>query len=102
MPSVVTGTNGPSPLPIESTPRFTVGAAAVVLTAAWLLVYGPTIGGGFIKDDFALVYNGRLNGWSSFSPASASPGGFYRPLVQLTFSATEASFGTNPVPYALT
>ena len=69
---------------------------------AWLLVYGPTIGGGFIKDDFAWVYNGRLNGWSSFSPVSASPGGFYRPLVQLTFSATEASFGTNPVPYALT
>ena len=102
MPSVVTGTNGPSPLRIESTPRFAVGAAAVVLTTAWLLVYGPTINGGFIKDDFAWVYNSRLNGWSSISPTSASPGGFYRPLVQLTFSATEASFGTNPVPYALT
>ena len=62
----------------------------------------PTIAGGFIKDDFAWVYHGRLNGWSSISPASASPGGFYRPLVQLTFSATEALFGTNPIPYALT
>ena len=61
MPSAVTGstTNGPSPLRIESTPRFTVGAAAVVLTAAWLLIYGPTIAGGFIKDDFAWVYHGR-------------------------------------------
>ena len=32
----------------------------------------------------------------------ASPGGFYRPLVQLSFSATEEMFGTNPMPYALT
>ena len=104
MPSVVTGrtTNGPSPPRIESAPRLTVAVAASVLTAAWLLAYGPTIAGGFIKDDFAWVYHGHLNGWSSISPAFASPGGFYRPLVQLTFSATEALFGTNPIPYALT
>ena len=104
MPSVVTGstTNGPSPLRIESAPRLTVAVAAGVLTAAWLLAYAPTIAGGFIKDDFAWVYHGHANGWSSISPALASPGGFYRPLVQLTFSATEALFGTNPIPYALT
>ena len=104
MPSAVTGstTNGPSPLRIESTPRFPIVIAVAALTTAWLLVYGPTITGGFIKDDFAFVYHGHLHGWSSISPSSPSPGGFYRPLVQLTFSATEAVFGTNPVPYALT
>ena len=104
MPSGATAstTNGPSPPRIESTSRFTVAVAAAVLATAWLLAYGPTIAGGFIKDDFAWVYHGRLNGWSSVSPASASPGGFYRPIVQLTFSATEALFGTNPIPYALT
>jgi hypothetical protein len=76
--------------------------AAATLTAAWLLAYGPTIPGGFIKDDFAWIYHSRLNGWSSASPTLPSPGGFYRPLVQLSFSATEALFGTNPMPYALT
>ena len=76
--------------------------AAVALTAAWLLAYGPTMAGGFIKDDFAWIYHSRLNGWSSASPTVPSPGGFYRPLVQLTFSATDAVFGTNPIPYALT
>ena len=76
--------------------------AAAALTTAWLLAYGPTIAGGFIKDDFAWIYHSRLNGWSSASPALPSPGGFYRPLVQLSFSVTEALFGTNPIPYALT
>jgi hypothetical protein len=102
MPSAVAETDGPSPQRIESSQRFTVAVAAALLIAAWLLAYGPTIAGGFIKDDFAWVYHGHLNGWSAFSPMRASPGGFYRPVVQLTFSATEAVFGTNPIPYALT
>jgi hypothetical protein len=95
-------TNDASPLPVESVDGFPVVVAAVALTAAWLLAYGPTIAGGFIKDDFAWIYHGHLNGWAAVSPAHASPGGFYRPLVQLTFSVTEAVFGTNPMPYALT
>jgi len=95
-------TNDASPLPVESVHGFPVAVAAVALTAAWLFAYGPTIAGGFIKDDFAWIYHSRQNGWSSFSPTVPSPGGFYRPLVQLSFSATEALFGTNPLPYALT
>ena len=53
--------------------------AAVVLATAWLLAYGPTITGGFIKDDFAWVYHGRLHGWSSVSPASPESRGFLSP-----------------------
>jgi hypothetical protein len=76
--------------------------AAAVLTAAWLLAYGPTIAGGFIKDDFGWVYHSRIDGWSSLLSAFTSAQVFYRPMVQLSFGVTEALFGTNPIPYALT
>jgi hypothetical protein len=76
--------------------------AAAVLTAAWLLAYGPTIAGGFIKDDFGWVYHSRIGGWSSLFSAFTSAQVFYRPMVQLSFGVTEALFGNNPIPYALT
>jgi len=76
--------------------------AAAVLTAAWLLAYGPTIAGGFIKDDFGWVYHSRIGGWSSLLSAFTSAHVFYRPMVQLSFGVTEALFGNNPIPYALT
>ena len=76
--------------------------AAAVLTAAWLLAYGPTIAGGFIKDDFGWVYHSRIDGWSSLLSAFTSAQVFYRPMVQLSFGVTEALFGNNPIPYALT
>jgi len=76
--------------------------AAGLLTAAWLLAYGPTIAGGFIKDDFAWIYHSRISGWSSVLSAFTSAQVFYRPMVQLSFGLTEAVFGNNPIPYALT
>jgi len=76
--------------------------AAAVLTAAWLLAYGPTITGGFIKDDFGWIYHSRIGGWSSVLSAFTSAQVFYRPMVQLSFGVTEACFGNNPIPYALT
>ena len=79
-----------------------VAAAAAVLTVAWLLAYGPTVAGGFIKDDFGWIYHSRIAGWSSVLSAFTSAQVFYRPVVQLSFGATEALFGNNPVPYALT
>lgn len=79
-----------------------IGIAAAVLTAAWLLAYGPSVPGGFIKDDFGWIYHGRLHGWSSLVTAFTTNDGFYRPLVRLSFGVTEAIFGSNPIPYALT
>jgi hypothetical protein len=79
-----------------------VAIAAAVLTVAWLLAYGPTIAGGFIKDDFGWIYHSRIAGWPSLLSAFTSAQVFYRPMVQLSFGVTEALFGNNPVPYALT
>lgn len=79
-----------------------VRLAALVLVVAWLLIYGPTVPGGFIKDDFAWVYNSRLAGWSSVYALFTKADGFYRPIVSLSFGITEALFHNNPIPYALT
>ena len=76
--------------------------AAVVLAAAWLLIYGPTVPGGFIKDDFGWVYHSRLDGWSSVYEMFNKAEGFYRPIVNLSFGVTEAVFDNNPIPYAIT
>ena len=79
-----------------------LAGAAATLIAAWLLAYGPTVAGGFIKDDFAWIYHSRIDGWSSLLAAFSSAEVFYRPMVQLSFGVTEALFGNNPIPYALT
>jgi hypothetical protein len=95
---------GPGPDAILRTvrPNRRLVYAAAALVAAWLLAYGPTIAGGFIKDDFGWIYHSRLTGWSSLYSVFADAEVFYRPMVQLSFGVTEALFGNNPVPYALT
>jgi hypothetical protein len=79
-----------------------LGIAAAMLTAAWLLAYGPTVPGGFVKDDFGWIVQGRLHSWTSVLDMFGHAADFYRPIVRLSFGATEALFGDNPVPYALT
>ena len=76
--------------------------AAIVLTVAWLMAYGATLAGGFVRDDFGWVYHSRLDGWSSIPELLTRSHLFYRPLVQLSFGLTESVFGVNPAPYALT
>jgi hypothetical protein len=100
MPSAET-TPANKPAPRSAFP-FRVVVAVVILAAAWLAAYGPTIAGGFIKDDFGWIYHSRLNDWSSLYGTFVKAQVFYRPMVQLSFGLTELLFGTNPIPYALT
>ena len=76
--------------------------AAIVLTVAWLMAYGATLFGGFVRDDFGWVFHSRLVGWSSIPSLLTDSYLFYRPLVQLSFGITEWFFGVNPTPYAIT
>lgn len=87
---------------VEVLNRLSVTVAALVLTTAWLLAYGGTISGGFIKDDFWWILHSRLDGWPSVYGAFTHAEAFYRPIVQLSFGVTEAIFGTSPAPYSLT
>ena len=74
----------------------------MVLSVAWLLIYGPTIPGGFIKDDFGWIYHSRIDGWASVYEMFNRTAAFYRPIVNLSFGVTEALFDNNPIPYAVT
>lgn len=76
--------------------------AAAALITAWLLVYAPTVTGGFIKDDFAWLQHSRIDSWSSIYALFATADDFYRPVVRLSFGLTEAVFGPTPLPYGLT
>ena len=76
-------------------------AAAGVLAAAFALVYLPHVGHGFIKDDFAWIYHGHLNGAQSLGNILLGSVGFYRPIVTLSFGLNEALFGTWSLGYGL-
>ena len=74
---------------------------AAVAAAAWLAIYLPDAGRGFIKDDFAWLVAAPLapSPWDAAWTAST---GFFRPLVSLSFTANYALFGTKPLGYGLT
>jgi hypothetical protein len=73
-------------------------AAAFVLLGAFLLTYADDAGRGFIKDDFAWI-RASEGSWRVFL---RDTGGFYRPLVSLTFAANHALFGLSPRGYGAT
>lgn len=80
----------------------TVNAAALWATACLALVYLPDIGHGFIKDDYGWIASSHVTDlhslWRMFT---ATPMGFYRPLVSLSFGLNEV-VATGPFTYALT
>ena len=83
-------------------PAMQRAVATALLTVAWLLAYGATIFGGFVRDDFGWIYHSRLSTWWSVPSVFTDSYLFYRPLVQLSFGLTDALFGVDPMPYALT
>ena len=76
--------------------------AGTLLTLAFLLVYLPDIGHGFVRDDFRWVQAGHLAGPHDMVRIFGENTGFYRPLVTLTFGVDRALFGLYPFAYALT
>jgi hypothetical protein len=77
--------------------------AFIWLVVCVLLVYAPDIGRGFVADDFGWIYFSRLDdvagAWTLL--VDGTPG-FYRPLVALSFSISDALFGLAPAAYAVT
>jgi hypothetical protein len=81
--------------------RRTIGAALAV-AAAFLLIYLPDVGRGFISDDFRWIEESRA-AWPRHLVALFSANtGFYRPIVSMTFAQDFAVWGTNAFGYGLT
>ena len=76
------------------------GFVAVVL---WLIViYGPGIGHGFVKDDVAWVAANRVTSLAEARALLLRSNGFYRPIVAASFAVDRAIYGIEPLGYGIT
>ena len=68
-----------------------------------LLTYGPSVGRGFVADDFGWIYFSRIDSlgkaWRLLLEGAP---GFYRPMVALSFGIDELLYGLSPAGYAIT
>jgi hypothetical protein len=69
---------------------------------AFLTVYAPAAGHGFVRDDYAWILQSRVASPADFVRVLTSDIGFYRPVVGLTFSLNYWLFGSSPAGYGLT
>ena len=76
--------------------------AAIVPVVAFLAVYAPAAGHGFVRDDYAWILHSRVASLSDLLRVLASDIGFYRPVVGLTFAVNGWLFGASPLGYGLT
>lgn len=79
-----------------------LGWAGAAVTAAFLWIYLPDAGHGFIKDDFGWIRSSASNSPSEFFALFQGNVGFYRPLVSATFAADFALWHLNPFGYGVT
>jgi hypothetical protein len=79
-----------------------IAAASVMPLGAFLFVYGPAAGHGFISDDFGWIRESRVANLWEAAALFGKNHGFYRPLVALSFAANDAAFGNHPLGYGLT
>lgn len=77
-------------------------AAAVVLVALLIAIYGPGIGKGFVKDDVVWVGANQVASWSDARALLLRTDGFYRPVVGATFALDRAAYGLEPFGFGVT
>ena len=82
--------------------RALVAAASAVPFVVFLAVYLPAAGHGFISDDFGWLMHNRINTLSDLWRIVRSDNGFYRPVVALSFAASQLAFGLNARAYGMT
>src|SRR5436190_4254827 len=79
-----------------------VGASYLIPLSVFIAVYGPSVGLGFISDDFGWIVESRVQTLRGAFDLFLTNHGFYRPLVAASFAADHAMFGPNPWGYGLT
>src|SRR5262245_15291398 len=76
--------------------------ALAALLAAFSAVYLPSVGHGFLKDDFGWILRSPLNSWDdALAFWRGAPSGFFRPLVSLSFGVNRWGCGLQPRCYGL-
>lgn len=74
----------------------------VALLLVVLAAYGSDVGRGFIKEDATWVMQSRVSGVQDLSRLLTQSGGFFRPVVGLSFALDHWLFGGEPLGYGWT
>lgn len=77
-------------------------AAAAAMAGAFLLIYLPGVGHGFISDDFRWIVESQSESVRDLIALLGTNTGFYRPVVSWSFAADHAVWGANAFGYGLT
>ena len=77
-------------------------AVSGLLLLAFLIIYLPDIGHGFIKDDFGWIGNSRVSSGREGLHLFSRSVGFYRPLVSLSFALNYQFSHVDPFGYGIT
>jgi hypothetical protein len=77
-------------------------AAAAAMAGAFLLIYLPDVGRGFISDDFRWIVESRSDSLRDLIALLAANIGFYRPVVSWSFAADHSVWGTDSFGYGMT
>jgi hypothetical protein len=77
-------------------------AALALPFVLFLGIYAPSVGHGFVADDFGWILDSRVTGPGDIASLFQKSSGFYRPIVGLSFAADYALFGSQPLGYGLT
>jgi hypothetical protein len=78
----------------------TSAVSAAVLLAAVAAIYAPSVGAGFIRDDFAWIRTSAIHSPRDAVETFRRSNGFYRPLVALSFGVNRFA-GLEPSWYGL-
>ncbi len=76
-----------------SRPRGATALLFVPVAAAFLLIYAPDVGHGFVKDDFAWILRSRVGSIGETLGLFSRSEGFYRPVVAVSFALNEWACG---------
>ena len=81
----------------------TVIVTAFVLLIAFVAIYAPAVGRGFIKDDFEWLAHSRFDSVAAARAVfTQAPSGFFRPMVSLSFAGGRFLYGFDARWYGLT
>ena len=73
-----------------------------LLLAAFLAVYLPDVGHGFLRDDFSWIRDSRIGAPADGVRLFRQDNGFFRPLVSVSFAVDHALYGLRPFAFAST
>jgi hypothetical protein len=74
---------------------------SAVLATALASIYVPSVGHGFVKDDFVWIARSHFDSLADVSRLFQAPTGFFRPLVSISFALNRTFSGLDPLSYGL-